>query len=42
MFQLYKYIALEIKTFGLECTIGDFFSAIYGNILLCMNVNGGH
>ena len=35
------YPKLEIKTFGLESTIGDVFSVIHGNILLCVT-NGGH
>ena len=38
-----KNILLEIKTFGLESTIGDVFSEIHGNIVLCGTYgNGGH
>ena len=40
---MYFSRSLEIKTSGLESTIGDILIKIHGNIALCMTSgNGGH
>ena len=36
-----KYSEIEIKTFCLGSTIGDFFSEVHNNIVLCVTSGNG-